>query len=337
MTSYCPLKRLVLVLVILTCVLGTAFGSLSCSRGRYSGSPESITFGALPTGSAGLIYIAQEQHFLADNGLSVNIKDYATGVATIDALLKGEVDIAWAAELPLVRRAFTREQISIFAVLSRFTDEFLFVRKERVGSIPDLKGKKIGVPRNTIAEFYLARFLELNGLNTKDVSILDVQPGQSVEAITGASVDGVVTWEPFASQIRVQMVDKTLAWSVQSSQPGYGLIICRNDWINGHTETLKRFLKSLTQAEDYMNRNQEAAKGIIQKRMSWDDALVKTFWSENQFSISLDQSLIFAMEDEARWMIANNLTTQKQVPNFLNYIYMDGLQAVKPEAVSIIR
>jgi NitT/TauT family transport system substrate-binding protein len=44
-----------------------------------------------------------------------------------------------------------------------------------------------------------------------------------------------------------------------------------------------------------------------------------------------------ATEDEARWMITNNLTRDKQVPDFLNYIYVDGLNAVKPEAVNIIR
>jgi NitT/TauT family transport system substrate-binding protein len=43
------------------------------------------------------------------------------------------------------------------------------------------------------------------------------------------------------------------------------------------------------------------------------------------------------MEDEARWMIKNKLTTEKQVPDFLSYIYEDGLKAIKPEAVKIIR
>jgi NitT/TauT family transport system substrate-binding protein len=42
------------------------------------------------------------------------------------------------------------------------------------------------------------------------------------------------------------------------------------------------------------------------------------------------------MEDEVRWMIKNNLTNEKQVPDFVNYIYADGLKAVKPEAVNII-
>jgi NitT/TauT family transport system substrate-binding protein len=75
-------------------------------------------------------------------------------------------------------------------------------------------------------------------------------------------------------------------------------------------------LKSLTQAENYLYRNPEAAKAIIQKRVNYDDVLIKTFWSENQFTISLDQSLIVAMEDEARWMISNNLTTGKAGPQF---------------------
>jgi len=64
---------------------------------------------------------------------------------------------------------------------------------------------------------------------------------------------------------------------------------------------------------------------------------VDTVWSQNQFSLSLDQALIVTMEDEARWMIANKLTSEKQVPDFLNYIYVDALKAVKPEAVNIIQ
>ncbi len=36
----------------------------------------------------------------------------------------------------------------------------------------------------------------------------------------------------------------------------------------------------------------------------------------------------------ARWM---NITAEKQVPNFLDCIYEDGLKTIMPEAVNIIR
>jgi NitT/TauT family transport system substrate-binding protein len=59
-------------------------------------------------------------------------------------------------------------------------------------------------------------------------------------------------------------------------------------------------------------------------------------WPENHFSLSLDQSLILAMEDEARWMIKNNLTSERTIPDFRDYIYTNGLSTVKPWSVSII-
>jgi len=158
-----------------------------------------------------------------------------------------------------------------------------------------------------------------------------------MEAITRGGIDGVIAWEPYSSQIRVQLADRAVALPVQSNQPGYGAAAGRNDWVNRHREVVNRFLKSLAQAEDYLTRNPAAAKGIVRKRLNYDDVFTETIWSENQFALSLDQSLILAMEDEARWMIKNNLTSEKQVPDFMNYIYIDGLKAVKPEAVKIIR
>jgi hypothetical protein len=46
-------------------------------------------------------------------------------------------------------------------------------------------------------------------------------------------------------------------------------------------------------------------------------------------------SLVTAMEDEARWMIINNLTSERTMPNFRDYIYTKGLKEVKPESVNI--
>jgi NitT/TauT family transport system substrate-binding protein len=43
------------------------------------------------------------------------------------------------------------------------------------------------------------------------------------------------------------------------------------------------------------------------------------------------------MEDEARWRIENNLTDKTAVPNYLDFMYFGGLQAVKPEAITAIR
>ena len=330
--------RFALVTLILGVLLGASLGFWTCSRQDDAGKVELIDFGTVPTAATTLIYIAQDQKLFKANQLTVKIKNYDTGIATTDALLKGELDIAWVAEFPFVRRTFDKEKISIIAVVGRFDEQQFFGRKDRgINTVADLKGKIIGIPKNTIAEFYLGRFLELNGLNIRDVSVVDVLPPKSIAAITSGSIDGVVAWDPYSSQIRTQLTDEAVAFPIQSNQPGYGAVAGRNDWINGHAEVIKRFLKSLAQAEDFLIRNPAAAKAIVQEWLKSDTVFTEKIWSENQFYLSLDLSLIIAMEDEARWMIANGLTSEEQVPDFLNYIYEDGLKAVKPEAVSIIR
>jgi len=50
----------------------------------------------------------------------------------------------------------------------------------------------------------------------------------------------------------------------------------------------------------------------------------------------LDQSLVLALEDEARWAIKNKLTSKTKVPNYLNHIHLDALKSVAPSAVTII-
>ncbi len=48
------------------------------------------------------------------------------------------------------------------------------------------------------------------------------------------------------------------------------------------------------------------------------------------------EAMLILFEDQARWRIKNKLTDATEVPNYLNYIYIDALHEVKPEACTII-
>jgi NitT/TauT family transport system substrate-binding protein len=329
-------KIILLVIAVAIVVSGTVLILWLRPPKGYSGKTESLNFG-VPFGTNLGLDIAQDQHFFSSNGLNVNVKYYPAGVATGDALLKGEVEIANAGEFPFVRRAFEKQNVSIIGTINRFTDFCLFARRDRgIERISDLKGRKIGVGRTTIGEFYLGQFLTLNNVALQDVTFVDIQLTKAPEIIANGQMDGVVTLQPYSSQIRTQMAGKVVGWSVHSGQPGYSLWFARNDWIRKNPEVIKRFLKSWMQVEDFVVRNPEACKAIERAKTNLDPIMIEALWSENQINLALEQSLITAMEDEARWMIKNNLTKEKQVPDFLNYIYTDGLKGVKPEAVNII-
>ncbi|MHB8842398.1 MAG: ABC transporter substrate-binding protein, partial [Candidatus Aquicultor sp.] len=211
-------------------------------------------------------------------------------------------------------------------------------RKDRgIRNISDLKGKRIGVMLGTISQFYLGRFLTLHDIDLQDVTLVDISPPESVDALTKGTVDAIITWQPYANTIEKALGNNAAIWPAQSSQMLYIVEVAKNDWIARHPDIVRRYVNALAQAEDYFVQHPTQVKSMMQKKLNYTDAYMAAVWGKNKFSLSLDQSLILAMEDESRWMIKNNLTTEKQVPNFLDYIYIDGLEEVKPEAVNIIR
>jgi NitT/TauT family transport system substrate-binding protein len=314
-------------------VLAAGFSLWSCSR-----KMEPIAIGRPVSDSGTLIFVAEDQRFFAGNGISVTQKDHDTGLAAINRLLSNEIDLSGGGELPLVVKALENASVSIIAGYARSFNTYLVARVDKgVKNEAALRGKRVGLPRKTIPEFYLGRFLDLHGMSIGDVAMTDLTPKQAVGAIVDGTLDAVVVWEPYVSQIKEQLTNRTVSWSVHSGQAQYSVLVGRNDWIRQNPELVKRFLKSLVQAEEYVVRHPTETKAILKRRYQHDDAYIARVWPEYQFSLSLDQSLILAMEDEARWMIKNNMTTEKKVPDFVNYIYADGLKAVKPEAVNIIR
>ena len=324
-------------LPIIVVLLVAAVGFWSCSKSDYSGRMENITIGAPPLEQNALIYIADDRRLFARNGLNIAIKDYDSGVTAINGMLKGEVDIAEAAEFPFVRAVFQKEQIWVIAVNDKFENDYVVGRKDRgIQNISDLRGKRIGVSLKTINEFYLGRFLELNGIKVQDVALVDIQPAQFVNAIAGGDVDAIIAWQPYVHRIQKE-VNGVVVWPAQSGQAVYGVLVCGRGWLTQHTNTVTRFLKALAEAEDYLVHHPDEAKAIVRKRLNYDDSYMARIWPQHRFSLSLDQTLIVAMKDEAQWMINNHLTSEKTIPDFVNYLYTDGLKAIRPEAVKIIR
>ena len=151
------------------------------------------------------------------------------------------------------------------------------------------------------------------------------------------NIDAIVTAQPYANAARDRLGDNAIVWSAQSNQSLYALVVSTDTWIVRNPRAARNFLLSLSQAEEFTHAHPVEVKAILQKRLGLDAGYVDTVWNQNQFALTLDQSLILAMEDEARWMIANNLTSETTVPDFRKFIYADGLESLRPGSVNIIR
>ena len=332
-------KRTPVILLVLLSIVTCGFGLSACSPDSDSGKMESLTVAMVPTELNTLFYIAETRKLFAANGLQVTLKEgYDSGASAAEGMLKGEADIALAAEFPMVRQVFNKKDIAGFGTIAKYENTFIIWHNDSgIKAIRDLEGKRIGVTLKTISEFYLGRALELHGVNIRQVTLLDTRAPDSGNIITRREADAVATWEPWAAQINQRLGKTVTTMPLQSGQYAYWNLVSTSGVIKKHPSRIKRLIKSLVQAEDYLAGHQKEAKEIVRKRMKFDDAYLEIIWPRYQFSLSLDQSLITAMEDEARWMINNGLAPVKQVPNFADSMVEDVLKAVKPGAVNILR
>jgi NitT/TauT family transport system substrate-binding protein len=170
----------------------------------------------------------------------------------------------------------------------------------------------------------------------QDITLVDIKtPEGWVDDVASGSIDAISTAQPYANEARDRLGSDAVFWPAQSSQPVFSLVISTDSWIAGHTEHVTRFLRALAHADEYTSSHPTEAQAIVQRRLNFSDAYMATVWQGHQFSLTLDQSLLIAMDDEGRWAINNNLTTEKTLPYFQDYIYTKGLKEVKPRAVNI--
>ena len=334
-----PKKRMLLIIATVILVIAIILSSFVYlnSQKPYTGNIVPITIGVYPSEYNSLIYIAIDQQYFSSNGLDVTLKNYPSGASAASGMLNGEADISTASEFVVANNVMKNENLYAFGTVSKYLNVYLVARTDRgINTISDLEGKRIGVNIGTSNQFFLGRFLEINGLNQSKVTLVNLSFADSTNALANGTVDAVVANPPYTNQIQTLLNNKIVVWPLQSGQFGYFESLCSKNWAGTHQDLIVRFLKALVQAEDFNVNNQNQAISLVAKDLSYTNEYTSSVWPDYQYSVTLDQSFVLLMQEESRWLISNNLTNETSVPNFLNYVYADGLKSVNPESVNII-
>ena len=230
-----------------------------------------------------------------------------------------------------------QDYVIISTFVYSWTDIKVSANKASDVYIPtDLGGKKIGVPMGTTAQFFVEAFLIKNGISTSDVEIIDVRPSDLPNSINNNEVDAIVIWEPHGYNARQGLGDNAIILpSPDVYQTTFNFVVMK-DFAEDNHKALEKFIMAIDKATTYVENNKVESQNIVAERLSLDKEIMVSCWDDFVFEVSLDQSLLITLEAEARWAIENGLTDATEVPNYLEYLYLDALNEVKPEAVGII-
>lgn len=330
-------------LVLPSCLVVAPFAFVLCllvpsCQQKVKAPLEKVTIAVPTLPHAALLYVAHARNYFADEGLDVTFRKYPYGKVALDSMISGESDFAASAEIPVMFAAMKGAEILVIAeIMTSMRDHAIVAtRKSGIGSPADLKGKKIGFPAGTSAEYFLDVFLTIHAVPEKTVKTIPMKPDDMGDALKTRRVDAIAIWNPYLSIFAKQYGKEVVLFFDENIYVEAFLVTGKKAFVTAHPETVKKIIRALMKAEDFVRKNQAESVDIVAEGIKADKEALKEYWPVFQFAVNLDQSLLVNIESQGRWAIRNRLSDRKEIPNFLDMFYLDGLKAVKPDAVTVI-
>jgi hypothetical protein len=203
----------------------------------------------------------------------------------------GGIDITWstvdfwAYELP----GLLNNGVSARAVMqvdwSRGGDAI--VVDKSIGSIEDLKGKKISLALFTPSHWLLEYSLEHSGLSDADQDQIvknivgkNASPDARQDFVAG-KVDAAVVWEP---DVTAALKERQGSHSVKSSMDFPNIIadimVAREEFINQHPDVIEAFIRGWLDGTEEANRNNDLVVTLLRQNESLYESLGPTVTKE---------------------------------------------------------
>ncbi len=300
---------------------------------------QAVSIGFAPSLNYVLI-VALEQGYFADEGLKVTAKHYRTGKRVLhDGVLTEEVDVGIVGMGPLATESIDRQDITIFGSISTHYDLYKIVARRDSGIfVPsDLLGKRIATSRSSSFHFFLNNFMTEHQMQLDPNDVVFRQAADLPNVLARGEVDAISTREPFVTQARALLGENVIVFSEPSLPSNTLNAVSMRSFLNDNSEISTKLLRALIRSEEFIEKNSSEAQSIVADYLGVEPEELVEGWSNTEIGIGLDDDLILRLEQIARWVINNDSVEQRDVPNFLEQIYMTALDEISPASVSISR
>jgi NitT/TauT family transport system substrate-binding protein len=236
------------------------------------------------------------QQDLAPYGVeNVSDKVFPSGPPEMQAMLAGELDVAYVGAAPVLSALATGLDAKIVAGVNTQGSD-LVVRNDLVYTGPQsLKGTTIGTfPPGSIQDTVLRDWLQKNNLTpNKDVFIKGMTPGDAVTAILAGKVDAIFLPTPSPSTVVNQGKGKIAVHSGEM-YPNHTccVLVVSGKLIREHPEIVRQIIKTNDKAVVYNQQNLNEAAVIYATKTGANLTDVKSSLAEWDGSWASDPNVI---------------------------------------------
>lgn len=300
---------------------------------------ERLALGTAHLPAVGLVFIAQGKGYFAARGLDLEVRRFTSGRDAMAELEAGRLDAATAFTTPVVLRAGREPSLRVITTLhvsSAFTR--LVARRDRGITAPgDLAGKRVGVPRNTSAEYFLDVLLAWGGVPDRAVRIVDVAPEATPDALAAGEVDAVAIWPPQAERARRMAGPGGAVELGCDAYTELSMVVTREGTLGARRSALVKLVAALADAERLVHeRPWEAFATLKEEFPEATEADLREAWRRVRPTLGLTHQLAAVLEDESTWFRSAG---RVEGPPLDVGVLLDPsvLSEVDPEAVTFVQ
>ncbi len=139
------------------------------------------------------------------------------------------------------------------------------VVKDGIGSVADLKGKKVATPLASTSHYSLLAALDRAGLSERDVDVVDAEPDDIYAAWSRGDIDGAYVWNPNLAKI-VADGGTVLVTSEELAREGkttYDLAVVTDDFAAEHPDAVATWAGVQDRAVRLIKDDPDAAAAAI--------------------------------------------------------------------------
>lgn len=298
--------------------------------------PPKLTLAVSPTTISVLIAVADEKGYFTAAGLDTSIKLYPSGRQSLEAVIRGEAQVATVADIAFAATALEEPSLRILASIASTVGSRIIARRDRGIQFPaDLKGKRVGFTADTVSDYFLYAFLLTENITPGDVLYVNIPANRQVEAVVGGEVDAVSALEIYAFEATRRLGENAVAWNSQNTLEYHWLLATTAD-VTRSPEPLRRLIRALITAENFVRAHEEETRWILVRKWNFDPAFLEESWPRTRVSVTLGQSIVTSLQNYTTWSLRQkgNPTARPDVTDFL---YTNILDEVAPGAVTLFR
>lgn len=290
------------------------------------------------TKTAILVWIAVDMGYFNEVPGGIEVKGYQSGTQTARDLQDGKIHLATSSEFAFGSNVLASPDLRVVATLSTTRTCRLFARSDRgIADVADLRGKRIGLTKKSIGQYFLGQALALAGIQQSDVELVDMKPIEIAAALADGRIDAGITWEPYVYLARKDTGGVFRLLERDDSRYYYFLLISNEEWLSKHPDVAAGIVRGLKSAERFAKDEPQEAMALIQRRFELEAEYVAQLWPQHTLRVGLPQDLLFVLEEGIQWRIDENLTAVAEVPDVMTLIGFDALEAVSPRDIGIFR